>query len=479
MSILQDLRQAPRLGLLVGGTAATIGVIYGYDMSNIAGALLFIAKQFNLSTSEQELVTTAVVAGEVLGALIGGWLSNRLGRKACMVGLAAGYAVFAILSAVANDVPTLLVARLLLGLTIGVSVVVVPVFVAESAPAKVRGALLVAYQVATVFGIIVGYLAAYALSGTGSWRWMLGLAAVPAVLVFVVVLRLPDTARWYMMRGRKDEARTTLAAIEPDADVEAELSEMQRAIGEERGGGLREMLRSPYLRATVFVVGLGFFIQITGINAVVYYSPRIFEAMGFSGNAALLLLPAAVQVASLVAVFVSLSLVDRLGRRPVLLTGIGMMVLANILLVGVFTAGQDFGGILTVLGFLGVLLFTVGFTFGFGALVWVYAGESFPARLRSLGASAMLTSDLVANVLVAAFFLTMLQRLGGAGTFAVFGVLALLGFVFVRKYAPETKGRQLEDIQHYWENGGKWPEAATGAEDAGSPRKGLPAEVRS
>ena len=158
------------------------------------------------------------------------------------------------------------------------------------------------------------------------------------------------------------------------------------------------MLRSPYLKATVFVVGLGFFIQITGINAVVYYSPRIFEAMGFTGNAALLLLPALVQAASLVAVFVSLSLVDRVGRRPILLGGIGMMIAANAILVGVFMAGRDFGGILTVVGFLGVLLFTVGFTFGFGALVWVYAGESFPARLRSLGASAMLTSDLVANV---------------------------------------------------------------------------------
>ncbi len=458
MSILQDLRQTPKLGLLVGGAAATIGVIYGYDMSNIAGALLFITKQFSLTTSQQELVTTAVVAGEVLGALVGGWLSNRVGRKACMVGLAIGYALFAVLSAMSSDVPTLLIARLLLGLTIGVSVVVVPVFVAESAPAKVRGALLVAYQVATVFGIIVGYLAAYALAGTGSWRWMLGLAAIPAVIVLAIVIKLPDTARWYMMRGRTADARRTLSAIEPHADVEAELAEMQRAISEERGGGLREMLRVPYLRATVFVVGLGFFIQITGINAVVYYSPRIFEAMGFSGNAALLLLPAAVQVASLVAVFVSLALVDRLGRRPVLLTGIGMMVVANVLLVGVFMAGKDFGGLLTVLGFLGVLLFTVGFTFGFGALVWVYAGESFPSRLRSLGASAMLTSDLVANVLVAAFFLTMLQRLGGAGTFAVFGVLAILGFMFVRKFAPETKGRPLEEIQQYWENGGKWPE---------------------
>jgi hypothetical protein len=134
-----------------------------------------------------------------------------------------------------------------------------------------------------------------------------------------------------------------------------------------------------------------------------------------------------------------------------------MMIAANALLIGVFAAGSDFGGALSVWGFLGVLAFTVGFTFGFGALVWVYAGESFPARLRSMGSSAMLTSDLVANAIVAAAFLSMLHSLGGGGTFAVFGVLAALSFAFVYRFAPETKGRQLEDIRHFWENGGRWP----------------------
>ncbi len=463
MSIVRELRQSSRLGLLVAASAATLGVIYGYDLSNIAGALLFITREFDLSTRQQELVTTAVVVGEVAGALIGGALANALGRRWSMLGVAAAYAAFAVLSAVAVSVPMLLVARLLLGLTIGVSVVVVPVFVAESAAAAVRGALLVLYQVATVIGIIIGYLAAYGLAGSESWRWMLGLAAVPAAVIFLLLLRLPDTARWYMMKGRRDDARRVLAQVDPGTDVDAELAEMARALDEERGGALREMLRRPYLRATVFVVGLGFFIQITGINAIVYYSPRIFEAMGFSGNFALLVLPALVQVAGLLAVFVSLALVDRMGRRPILLTGIGIMVAANILLIAVFAVGSDFGGTLTALGFLGLLLFTVGFTFGFGALVWVYAGESFPARLRSLGASAMLTSDLVANVIVAAVFLTMLNSLGGAGTFAVFGTLAVAGFVFVFRYAPETKGRQLEDIRHYWENGARWPDQAPAA----------------
>ena len=467
MTIVKDLQESSRLGLLVGVAAATVGIIYGYDLSNIAGALLFITNEFDLTTRQQELVTTAVVVGEVVGAVGGGALANALGRKKSMVLVAATYAAFAALSAVSVSVPMLLVARFLLGLTIGVSVVVVPVFVAESAPAKVRGALLVAYQVATVIGIIVGYLVAYALAEAQSWRWMLGLAAVPSLLILLLLLRLPDTARWYVMKGRRAEAREVLLRAEPDSDVDADLAEIEQALQEESGGGAREMLRQPYLRATVFVVGLGFFIQITGINAVVYYSPRIFEAMGFHGNFALLILPALVQVAALVAVFVSLASVDRMGRRPILLTGIGIMIAANILLVVIFLVGSDFGGTLTVLGFIGILLFTVGFTFGFGALVWVYAGESFPARLRSMGASAMLTSDLVANVIVAAVFLTMLKTLGGAGTFAVFGLLAVAGFLFVFRFAPETKGRPLEDIRHYWENGGRWP-----SDDLGPRREG-------
>ncbi|MEO8814247.1 MAG: sugar porter family MFS transporter [Mycobacterium sp.] len=463
------------LTLLVGVAAASVGVIYGYDLSNIAGALLFIGDDFGLSQAQQELVTTATVIGEIAGAIAGGWLANTIGRKRSMVSVSLGYAVFALLGAASVSVQMLTVARLLLGVTIGVSVVVVPVFVAESAPAAVRGSLLVTYGLATVVGIIAGYLVAYLLAGTGtgSWRWMLGLAAVPAVLVTLLLLRIPDTARWYLLKGRIDDARRTLQRVEPNLDAERELAEIGRALHEEGSAGvgaLREMFRPPYLRATLFVVTLGFFIQITGINAIVYYSPRLFEIMGFTGDFALLILPALVQVAALVAMFIPLVLIDRVGRRPILLTGIATMVAANVLLIAAFAAGEVFGDALALVKFGGVLLFTVGYTFGFGALVWVYAGESLPTRLRSMGASAMLTSDLVANAIVAAVFLTVLTTLGGAATFAVFGVLAVLAFGFVYRYAPETRGRQLEDIRHFWENGGRWPDDL----DAPAPDIGAP-----
>jgi SP family galactose:H+ symporter-like MFS transporter len=441
-----------RGGLRVGLTAASVGVVYGYDLSIIAGVQLFVTGEFGLTTRQQELLTTMAVLGQIAGALGAGVLANAIGRKRSVVLLLAGYAAFAVLGALSVSLPMLLTARFLLGLTVGVSIVVVPVYVAESAPAAVRGSLLTVYQLATVSGLIVGYLTGYLLAGTHGWRWMLGLAAVPAMLLLPLLARMPDTARWYVMKGRTADARAALLRVEPTARVEDELAEIGRAVDEGAGGGVAEMLRPPYRRATLFVVALGFLIQITGINAVIYYSPRIFEAMGFTGDFALLGLPALVQVAGLGAVFTALLLVDRLGRRPVLLCGIAMMIAADVVLMVVF--GRGVGGV--VLGLAGMLLFIVGFTLGFGSLGWVYASESFPTRLRSIGSSTMLTSNLVANAIVAAVFLTMLHTLGGAGAFTVFAVLTVIAFGVVYRYAPETKGRALEDIRHFWENGGRW-----------------------
>jgi SP family galactose:H+ symporter-like MFS transporter len=395
------------------------------------------------------------VLGQIVGALGAGKLADAIGRKKSTVLLVVSYAVFALLDAISVSLPMLLTARLLIGVTIGISVVVVPVYIAESAPAAVRGSLVATYQFATISGLIVGYLTGYLLADTHSWRWMFGLAAVPALLLVPLLIRLPDTARWYLLKGRAAEARGALRRVEPEDRVDEELAEITRTLSEGKGS-LSEMLRRPYLRATAFVIALGILAQITGINAIIYYSPRLFDAMGFKGNFALLALPALVQVAGLAAVGTSLALVDRVGRRPILLSGIAMMVAADAVLIAVFTEGFGGGGL--IFGFAGVLLFIIGFSAGFGALVWVYAGEAFPTRLRSMGSSVMLTFNLAANATIAGFFLTMLHLLGGAGVFAMFGSLAVLAFVVVYRFAPETKGRQLEEIRHFWENGGRWPD---------------------
>ncbi|HEY4794653.1 MAG TPA: MFS transporter, partial [Mycobacterium sp.] len=221
-----------RRRLLIAVTAATLGIICGYDLSNIAGALLFITNDFNLTVRKQELLTTIVVIGEICGALSGGFLANAIGRKRSMMLVAGGYAVFSLLGAAAVSMPWLMTARMLLGMTIGLSATVTPVFIAEAAPARLRGSLLVTYQVATILGIIAGYMSAYMLADSGSWRWMLGLASVPALLVLPLLASTPDTARWYLFKNRVDDARRSLLRIEPNSDVEKELAEIADAMRE-------------------------------------------------------------------------------------------------------------------------------------------------------------------------------------------------------------------------------------------------------
>jgi SP family arabinose:H+ symporter-like MFS transporter len=444
------------LGITIALTAGTVGVVYGYDTGSIAGALLFVPAQFKLSTTATEWITTFTGLGLIVGALMANPLADRFGRKAAMVIIAAGFTVFAVLQGAAQDIVWLDITRFFLGVSIGISTVAAPVFIAECAPVRIRGALIVGYQVATVVGITVAYFADYALAGSGSWRIMLGLSAVASALVLAVLVRLPDTPRWYLMRGRREEAVRTLQMVDPEADAERGAEEITADLSAEHGGSLREMVRLPYAKPTLFVLVLGFLVQITGINAVTYYSPFIFKDIGWSGHF-VLLIQALIEVFSVLATVAAVLLVDRIGRRRTLLIGVGVMIASNALLVVLYASGGHFSGVRSALGFVGVLFFTAGFNFGFGAMVWVYASESFPARLRTAGASTMLTADLLANLLISRFFLTVLQNLGGEGTFALFLGFAVISFAFVMWLAPETKDRPLEAIRVYWENGGHWP----------------------
>src|SRR4051794_22808475 len=240
MAALRNLTHY-RMGFRVAVAAATIGVIYGYDLGNISGALLFITKEFDLTTKETEWVATIVVAGSIVGALVASRLANAIGRRPTMMLVALTYACFAVLSGIAPSLVWLDTARFLLGVTIGISVVTAPIFVAESSPAAVRGGLIVMYQVATVTGIVLAYFVDYALAGGQAWRLMLGLSAVPSLLVLVVLARLPDTPRWYLMKGRREEAAETLRMTDPGADVERELDDISGDLRAERGGTLVEM----------------------------------------------------------------------------------------------------------------------------------------------------------------------------------------------------------------------------------------------
>lgn len=444
-----------RLPVYVALCATLIGIVYGYDTGSIASATLFLGPEFELSTFVTTLVVSSVTFGTLLGALIGGWIANTVGRKRTMLAIALSYAVFTGGQALAFNEWSLIAIRLILGVVIGISIVTAPLFISESAPRRLRGRLLVTFQFATVIGIVIAYFVGLALAGTESWRLILALGFIPALLAALMLVRLPDTSRWYMMKGRREEALALLARVEPDEDPTRQAQLIEDDLRFTEKGAYRQLLRGPFKRAGIFVIGLGTFVQLTGINAVVFYSPVLLQEVGFEAADNALLVAALIQLAGLLAIVAAFFVIDRWGRRPVLITGLLIMVLANVILVSGFL--MDSAQAMTVIG---LFVFLIGYSFGYGALLWVYVGESLPAQLRAIGGSALLTADLFANIVVALFFLNALTVIGGAATFAVFLVLSVGALIFCYMLAPETKGRRLEDIGYYWKNGAKWPSDA-------------------
>lgn len=439
----------------VAALAAVIGLIYGYDSGSIGGALVFLKQDYGLSTLWVSIVTTVVVLGSLVGAAICPRVINRYGRKVTMVIVAAGFTVFAGLSAVPLGVEWLTAVRLLLGVTIGLSTVAAPIFISEFAPEQHRGRLGTSYQFFTSAGVVISLVVDWALAESGSWELMLGLAAVPSLFVFFAFLKFPDSPRWYAMQGRYVEAEQTLAKIEPLHLVSEKLDAIKADLAHEEKGTFREMFSRKFLRPTLFVIGFGFFVQITGTNTILYYSPLIFEQVGIVDSGDSILVSAVVQVFAVVGVILSMLLVDRWGRRPLLLIGTIGMIIGHLGMMLIFMQGE----LNQTTGYLAVgavALFFVGFYFGIGSLIWVYTGEAFPARLRSVGAAALLLADFAANLIATLAFPNVLDHFGGATGFGAFLVLSIAAWIFMFKLAPETKGRSLEQIRSYWEQGAKW-----------------------
>ncbi|MGI5214537.1 MFS transporter [Plantactinospora sp. CA-290183] len=416
--------------------AVATGLNYGYFGAAMAGAQLFLTPQLRLDTTEQGSLFAVPIVGMILGTLLAGRLVAVLGRKRTLLGMAVGAAVLAAASPLVAHLLWLNATRWLLGLAMGVTSVVVPIFIAESAPTATRGRIAVMHQVATVAGIVGAFLTAYLLAESGQWRIMLGLSAVLSVLVVVLLVPAPETP--HGLAVRRDRTAPPAGAVG-------------------QPGALRELFGPRYRSVTLFVIVLGALVQLTGISAVGNFSPRIFEGMGYRGSFSLLVLPALVQLAGLVAALCSAVAVDRLGRRATLLTGTAVMAVGHGLLVAAF-ALESVDGWGTGLGFAGLLLFTMGFNAGLGALVWVYASEGYSDRLRGAGASALLVPNLTANFLLAQFFLGALTGLGGVTTFATLLSITVLTWVFLFLFAPETKDRDLAEIHAYWQNGRRWPD---------------------
>ena len=433
---------------MAAGVCALGGLLFGFDTGIISGALLFIKKDLALSPFLQSAVVSAILVGAVVGAGSSGPLADRFGRKTMTIAAAAVFIVGALGSAFAPNVELLIAARVILGFAVCSSTIFVPLYIAELAPTEIRGTLTSLFQLAITLGIVVAYLVNYALAGAEAWRWMLGLGAVPAIILLLGMLPLPDSPRWLVEMDRHDEARSVLRRVRASgADIDGEMEEMEQAITEEEreAAGWGELLR-PWVRPMLIVgIGLAMGQQLVGINTIIYYAPTIMEATGLEAGVSILA-TLGVGIVNVIFTVVALVLIDRVGRKPLLLVGLVGIFVALVIL-GLGYALPSLSGIVAWITFVGLIVYIASFAASFGVVLWVVLPEIFPLKIRGSAMSVCTILHWSSNLLVSLTFLPLISAIGEAATFWGYAIIAVGTFAFVYLLMPETKGRSLEQIQ--------------------------------
>lgn len=435
-----------RFILRISSIAALGGVLYGYDMGIIAAAALFVKRSFTLSTLMEELVVSIVLIGAMIGAIVGGAVADRVGRRATLVWAGGIFILGSLLAPLSNGVGMLIVARAIIGIGIGFTSVTAPVYVSELAPPQSRGMLIGLYQFALTVGIALADLVGYWLAPQQAWRLMFGIAVVPTLLFLVVILTVPESPRWLFAQGRPKDAEGVLHSYTDDAGTQRFLADIEEGLKtpmEQRWSALW----SPGVRSALFVaVGLTVLQQVTGINTIIYYGPRIFELAGSASHASAIFATLLVAIVNVLATVVGIALVDRIGRKPLLYAGVSGMTIALFALSFAFSHTQALGASLGTVAIACLMTYIACFAFSLGAIAWILVAEVFPLRVRGRGVAAGTLFSGLANFAVSLTFLSLINVLGSAGTFAIYGTLSIVTLVFVRFVVPETRGRDLESI---------------------------------
>ena len=433
---------------LISAVAALGGLLFGYDTGVISGALLFIRQVMTLSPTMQGIVVAIALAGAAIGAAVAGTLSDRVGRRRVILTAGLLFIAGAVISAIAQEVATLLIGRFLVGLAIGVASMLTPLYLAEISPASDRGAIVSLNQLCITAGILVSYLVGFALAGlSDGWRWMLALGAVPGIILSLGMLVLPESPRWLAGRNRIRDTETVLQRLRGTADISEELSTLRTDVAREgrQLAGASELL-SPRLRLPLIIgIGLAMFQQITGINTVIYFAPTIFQSAGLSSAATSILATAGVGAVNVIMTIVSIRLIDRLGRRQLLFWSLGGMTVTLLVLAVAFYVGTS--GQLAWIAVLSVAAYVGFFAIGLGPVFWLLIAEIFPLALRGRAMSLATVANWSFNLIVSATFLNLVGAVGSAGAFLIYAVLSIAALAFIDRMVPETKGRSLEQIE--------------------------------
>jgi SP family arabinose:H+ symporter-like MFS transporter len=418
------------------------GLLFGFDTAVIAGSLRSLRALFALSPLQVGLTVSIALVGTVIGSILSGSLGERLGGRESLRIFAACYLLSALGCALAPNWLSLLLFRFIAGLAIGGSSVLGPVYIAELSPARWRGRMVGAFQINIVLGVLAAYLSNYLLGlatlGVNEWRWQLGVATVPAALFLVMLFGIPRSARWLVTKGRIEEARQVLGRLGSE-DPGAELSEIVESIHPERSTQVERLFQWKYRFPIFLAMALAVFNQMTGINAIIYYLNDIFSMAGFSKTSSDLQ-AVAIGLTNLLATLLAMTVIDRIGRKTLLLIGSVGMVICLAGVSAVFLTHQHPGSLLPLL---------VGYIFSFGisqgAVIWVFISEIFPNRVRAKGQSLGSSTHWVMNAIIAGLF-PLVATGSAAYPFLFFGVMVLIQFFVVWFIFPETKGTTLEGM---------------------------------
>ena len=433
---------------LYTATAALGGLLFGFDTAVINGAMPFFTKFFNISGAAQGWAVSSALVGCVFGALLVGRPGDRYGRRAMLMVLALLFLVSALGTGLAHRFNTFIVFRFLGGLAVGGSSVLAPMYISEIAPPKMRGRLTVTFQMAIVIGVLVAFFSDWLLLDTGrnNWRYMFLAEALPAVLFFGMLLFVKRSPRWLVKQGRIDEARQVITTVDPEADTEKMLREIQESLDQEVLSKNVYLFRKPYLKLMLIGISIGFFNQFTGINTIMYYSTDIFRAAGFSTDSAVGQV-VLIGLVNLLFTIIAMGIIDRIGRKKMLLIGsLGMSVFLAIFSWAYL--GQHFEGSLLLFLLIGFIAF---FAASQGAVIWVLLAEMFPNNIRARGTSVGSFSHWFFNVLISFLYPVIVKHFHGpAGTgyvFLLYAAITFISFFYFRRFLTETKGHSLEELE--------------------------------
>ena len=436
--------------------AAIAGFLFGYDEGVIAVARASLEKDLPMSPLIGGFMTAAVPLGALVAASVAGPITDRFGRRSVLMLAAALFTVGALAAAGVDTVWMLVIARFVLGLAIGTAAVAAPLYIAECAPLESRGAMVSTYQLAITVGILVSYLTGVVIDDEGAkgmWRIMFGLGIVPGILFLAGLALLPESPRWLVRRQRPVDARASLARLRgPAADVDGEVAEMVRSVKAElnQPAGYGALMETAVRPALIVGIGLFFLQQLSGINAVIYYAPEIFAHAGFDSTKTQVLATIGVGVVNVATTVVAMFLIDRLGRRPLLVIGfLGAAVTMLVIALGVVFPNAVPSWLIIAM----LLLYIASFAVAIGPLPHLLMSEIFPLRVRGPGMSMASLSNWGFNFLVVFAFPLMLAGPGLAFTFTVFAVICLGGIAFTLARVPETTGHSLEAIERHLMSG--------------------------